>query len=111
MPVQRPRPVASHGHKPSNEEVLMKTAGIVAATMLVASVLAPSARADAKKDLAQMPQAAQAAVDREANGGKIEEVKKLSDDGSLYKVEIKKDKQTEDVFVQSSGTIVGRHVH
>lgn len=84
----------------------------VATFLLGAAVLgAPgSAFADGKKvPMDQLPAPTRDAITREATGGKVDKVERVSDDGRLFKAEIKKAGQETEIYVDADGKIVGRH--
>jgi len=58
----------------------------------------------------QLPAATRETIQSRAQGGKVEEIAKLSDDNRLFKAEIKKGDIKDYLYVDSSGKVVGEHV-
>jgi hypothetical protein len=60
--------------------------------------------------LNQLPAATRETIQTRAQGGKIDEIEKLSDDNRLFKAEIKKGDTKDYLYVDSMGKVVGEHV-
>jgi len=85
---------------------------LLASLAVAATVpLAATVYADDKTDLSmdQVPKAARETIQHEAQGGKVEDVKKLTDDGHLFVAEIKKGDSEEKLYVDSTGKMLGRY--
>jgi hypothetical protein len=74
------------------------------------------ARADADEcrqrvELNDLPAPVRTTIDQQAQGGKTDELAKLSDDGSLYKAEITgANGQQREIYIDSQGKVIGMHV-
>jgi hypothetical protein len=66
--------------------------------------------ADTKVNIDQLPKPTRDTIEKKAQGGQLEEVDKLSDDGHLFKAEIKKGDAKEYLYVDSTGKVVGQHM-
>lgn len=90
---------------------LLVPVAIAAAAPLTISA---TAYADDKEEasLDQIPKPTRDAIEREAQaqGGRVEGVRKLSDDGRLFKADIKKADSKVTVYLDDSGKVVGKHM-
>jgi hypothetical protein len=95
--------------KPYLRTLLVSAAVATAAPLTIY----PTAYAGDKEEasLDQIPKATRDAIEREAQaqGGRVESVKRLSDDGRLFKAEIKKGDTKMMVYLDDDGKVVGRH--
>ena len=83
-------------------------AGAALGCALAASAASAAFADETKVPLDQLPGAVRDTVTKEATGGKIDEVKKVSDDGKLFKAEITKAGQEYVLYLDDSGKILGR---
>jgi hypothetical protein len=63
---------------------------------------------ETKVPLEQLPAGVRDTVTKEATGGKIEAVKKVSDDGKLFKADIEKAGEEFVLYLDDTGKILGR---
>ena len=77
---------------------------------VAAPIAAYADSADTKVPMEKLPEAVQQTVQQRAQGADVKEVARLSDDGKLYKAEIKKKDFTEYLYIEQTGKVVGEHV-
>ncbi len=88
---------------------------LTAASLSLGSVLPTSSTsADDREDdeeevtMDQLPQPVRATVEREAQGGRVAEVERLTDNGRLFKAEIKRQDSKQLVYIDGDGKVIGR---
>ncbi|HKQ70621.1 MAG TPA: hypothetical protein VJT73_14845 [Polyangiaceae bacterium] len=83
---------------------------LAAATLALGPTTTKPAHADDKEiPMDQLPPSTRETIAREAQGGKVDKVDKLSDDGRLYKADIKIGDTKEQLYVDATGKVVGKH--
>lgn len=101
----------SHNGKGDGMLSLRKLGGLVVlvAMSMIASTLDAAEEKEVKVKLADCPAAVQKTLQREANGGTINEVDKELDDGkTIYEVDVKIDGKNYELTVAENGTLLGK---
>jgi hypothetical protein len=89
--------------------VLALIPSIIAAGSL-STLTALADDADSKINMDQLPAPARSTIEARAQGGRVEEIAKLSDDNRLFKAEVKKGDRKDYLYVNAAGKVVGEHI-